>query len=70
MAAMDEAVMVARRTASEVEIRVETEALEPDRMSLLGQGSHPIVVSSQRTRDVCAAHAGLRWVDESNVIVV
>src|SRR5919112_1582266 len=64
MAAMDDAVMVARRAAPEVEIRVETEALEPDRMSLLGEGRHPVVVSSQWTRDVCAAHAGLRWVDE------
>jgi len=70
MAAMDDAVMIARRAAPEVEVRVETEALEPDRMSLLGEGRHPVVVSSQRTRDLCAAHAGLRWVDESNVIVV
>jgi uncharacterized protein GlcG (DUF336 family) len=70
MAAMDDAVMMARRIAPEVEIRVETEALEPDRMSLLGEGRHPVVVSSRRTRDLCAVHAGLQWVDESNLIVL
>lgn len=70
MAAMDASLQVARNTAPEVEIRVETNALDPDHLAGLREGRHPLVVASRETRDVCFDTSDLQWVGSRHLVVL
>jgi hypothetical protein len=70
MAAMDKAVEVARSTAPRIEIRVETSALEPDHLTSLRDGWHPVVVVSRETWDARSASAELGWVGTRQLVVL
>lgn len=70
MAAMDASVQEARATAPEVEIRVETNALDPDHLAGLREGRHPVVVASRETRDAYFDGSDLRWVKSRRLVVL
>jgi hypothetical protein len=64
---MDGALLIARTTAPGLEVQVETGALDPERLALLRERRHPLVVTTRESRNACLADPALRWVGSSHL---